>query len=676
MLETRHSNIEFLGKDGFQWFIAQVAPDKVWRDKNNQNFDNGFRAKIRILGYHPGEDAKEGGISDEDLPWAHFLVSPQFGAGNNYTGTSFALQGGEMVIGFFLDGEEGQQPVILGSFFANYKIEDFVSYKEALDKGTTGFKALEFDPNIDLGDHVSLEKKEKVLKAGGIVNSNEKIRDENNVEKKVIEKHFDNKSYHIPLPEICSDSKKKSGGIAKGLQKFIDKVQKLEEFSEGFIDPITQKIVDIDEEIEKASQEIEQAMGGIIRNARFKLFEEINEKVDDAVDFLKPDFLKKQIEAKKLKDGVYCAMENILNGLKNVVGDFLKGLIGNILNVPLCAAEQFLSGLMSLLNFKINMSLAPLLGGLSKFTGSAMPDFASKLTQSMEIAAAALSLFECEGQECDANPADFLSNKGLDLKKTIDPKSLLGKFTTLSGSGLVKGVTDLAGLSFPNVGGNLIDDVVGGASGSSPLEGLVSGCNVTDKQCGPPRIEIFGGGGLGAAADAVINETGKIIGVNMKDFGSGYKERPFVSIIDDCDNGKGASGVAIMDGDQVVNIGILNPGGAYLSDGVSDSEGVDVIGEIVDVNIISTGAGYEDGDLVVSESGQALTPIIEDGRIIGVQGKIDQGLTDIPSLTVQTNTGFGAKLIPITRFIKRAEYTDPIAPQAAIVTVISCPRFY
>jgi len=328
------------------------------------------------------------------------------------------------------------------------------------------------------------------------------------------------------------------------------------------------------------------------------------------------------------------------------------------------------------LNFSITAAIAPLLGGLSKFTGSFMPDFASKMTQSMEIAAAGLSLFECEGQECDANPADFLSNKGLDLKKAINPKSLLSKFTNLSVSGLVEGATDIVGLSFPNVGGNLIDDVVGGASGSSPLEGLVGGCNVTDKQCGPPRIEIFGGGGIGAAADAVINETGKIIGVNMKDLGFGYTERPFVSIIDDCENGKGASGVAIMEGDQVVNIAILNPGGAYLSDGVSDSEGVDVIGEIVDVNIISTGAGYEDGDLVVSESGQALTPIIEDGRIIGVQGKIDQGLTDIPSLTVETNTGFGAKLIPITRFVKREEYTDPIVPQAAIVTVISCPRFY
>ena len=125
-----------------------------------------------------------------------------------------------------------------------------------------------------------------------------------------------------------------------------------------------------------------------------------------------------------------------------------------------------------------------------------------------------------------------------------------------------------------------------------------------------------------------------------------------------------------------IAICILDAGGGYLSEGVSDSEGVDVIGEIVDVTIISTGAGYEDGDLVVSDSGQALTPIIEDGRIVGVKGTIDQGLTDIPELTVQTNTGFGAKLLPVTRFVKREEYTDPVVPEAELITVISCPRFY
>ena len=673
MLETRHSNVEFLGKDGFQWFIAQVAPDKVWRDKNNQNFDNGFRAKIRILGYHPGESEEEGGISDENLPWAHFLVSPQFGAGNNCTGTSFALQGGEMVIGFFLDGEEGQQPVVFGSFYANYNIDDLTSFKETLAKGTTGFKALAIDPDIEYGDHITIQKQEKILQSGVIINSNEEILDENKKKKKVIEKHFDNKSYHIETPEVCEDSKKKTGKISKALQKFFDTVNKLDKFSDGYIDPILNKIVNMDQVIADASQEISGAMSGIIRGARFELFKEINDKVDDAVDFLKPDFLKKQIEAKKLKDGVYCAIENILNGLKNVIGDFLKGLIGNILNAPLCAAEQFLSGLMSKLTNDIQNMIAPLLSGLSKFTGKVMPDFKSMMTKAMEISAAALALFECEGQECDENPADFLTNIGPDKKKQLDKDSLLSKFTTLSGSGLVGGIADLPGLVFPN---SVIGDTVGSFSGGSPLEGLVGGCNVSSKQCGPPRIEIFGGGGFGAVADAVINETGKIIGVNMKDLGFGYTEAPYVTMIDDCNNGKGATGIACMDGDKVMNICILDGGGGYLSEGVSDSQGVDVIGEIVDVNIISTGAGYEEGDLVVSETGQALTPIIEDGKIVGVTGKIDQGLTDIPKLTVQTNTGFGAKLLPVTRFVKREDYTDPVVPEAQLVTVISCPRFY
>ena len=675
MLETRHSSIEFLGKDGFQWFIAQVAPDKVWRDENNQNFDNRFRAKIRILGYHPGESEDEGGISDENLPWAHFLVSPQFGAGNNNTGTSFALQGGEMVVGFFLDGEEAQQPVVFGSFFANYNIDDLVSYKDALKKGSTGFKALEIDPDIDNGDHITIVKQEKILQSGVIVDSNEQVRDEKNELKNTIEHHFDNKTYEIPKPEICENPNKKTGKISKSLQKFFDKINKLEKFADGYIDPVLNKIVNIDKEIDKVSQEISNAMSGIIRGARFKLFDEINTKVDDAIDFLDPNNLIKNLEIKKAKDDIYCAIENILNGLKNVVGDFLKGLLGNILSFPLCAAEQFLSGLMSKLNFDIQNKIGGLLSGLSKFTGSAMPDFQSMMTKALGGVAAALSLFKCEGQECDPNPADFITNSGPDPKKMLNFNNMLNKFTTLSGSGLVGKLTDLAGLSFPQV--SAIGANVGDFAGSSPLEGLVGGCSPDrDKACGPPRIEIFGGGGFGAAADAVINETGNIIGVNMTDFGFGYTDKPYVTFIDDCNNGRGSAGIAIMDGDKMINVGILESGGGYLSEGTADTSGVDVIGEIVDINIISTGTGYEEGDLIVSDSGQALTPIIENGRIVGANGKIDQGLTNLPRLRVQTNTGVGAKLLPITRFVKREDYTDPVVPEANLVRVISCPRFY
>ena len=162
----------------------------------------------------------------------------------------------------------------------------------------------------------------------------------------------------------------------------------------------------------------------------------------------------------------------------------------------------------------------------------------------------------------------------------------------------------------------------------------------------------------------------------MTDFGFGYTDKPYVTFIDDCNNGRGSAGIAIMDGDKMINVGILESGGGYLSEGTADTSGVDVIGEIVDINIISTGTGYEEGDLIVSDSGQALTPIIENGRIVGANGKIDQGLTNLPRLRVQTNTGVGAKLLPITRFVKREDYTDPVVPEANLVRVISCPRFY
>ena len=102
---------------------------------------------------------------------------------------------------------------------------------------------------------------------------------------------------------------------------------------------------------------------------------------------------------------------------------------------------------------------------------------------------------------------------------------------------------------------------------------------------------------------------------------------PFVTIFDDCNNGKGATAKPVVEDGRIVNLIITNSGGGFLTpDSISDAEGVDVIGQVEGVDIISTGIGYEEGDLICSESGQCLTPVIEDGRIVGASGKIDQVL--------------------------------------------------
>jgi len=672
MLDTRHANIEFLGKDGFQWFIAQVAPDKVWRTENNQNFSNGFRAKIRILGYHPGENEAEGGISDENLPWAHFLVSPQFGAGNNNTGTSFALQGGEMVVGFFLDGEEAQQPVVFGSFFANWNIDDVVDYKTALVNGTTGFGALRTDDSVKNADSTELTNDQERTKSGVVIDSNSQITNKDGKKQDTKLKHSDNKKIEITVSSGTCDAKDKMSGVSKTMQKLFDTVNKLEKFSDGYIDPVLGRLVDVDELIDKASEEIAGAMSGIIRGVRYKAFEKINKIVDKTVNYLNPTFLTSQIAAKKMKDGFYCAMENIINGLKSFVGKFLKELLGKLVNVPLCAAEQFLGGLISGLTSNIQSAVGPILGSLSAFTGSAMPNVSGMLSSALGRLNTGLKLFDCTGGKCPQS-YDFIINQGSSPKNPINISGVLDKVTKLS---TVKNIADnLVDLSFPNAAG--IGATVGSASGSSPLAGLVGGCNVSSKTCLPPRVVIFGGEGIGAAADAVVSEIGEVIGVRMQDLGTGYTEPPFVSIVDDCDIGRGATATAIVKDGEVINI-VVNKGGAnYLSgDQIADVEGFDVIGEVEGVEVVATGAGYEEGDLIISDSGQTLKPIIENGRIVGASGKIDQGLSAIPSLSVDSNTGVGAVITPITRFVKREAYADPIVPQSQIITVISCPRFY
>ncbi len=675
MFETRNSNISFLGKDGFQWFIAQVAPDKYWRTEDNQNFDNGFRAKIRILGYHPGENEEEGGISDENLPWAHFLVAPQFGAGNNNTGTSFALQGGEMVIGFFLDGDEAQQPVVIGAFYANYNIEDVVEYKKVLEQGTTNFKPLAWDSLINNSDGTSLIEDKPVKKSGVIPTSDGFVKNKDNSDEKTKLNHLENEVEKVKVPSgECEDAKEKMNNVSRHLQEFFDKINKLEKFSDGYIDPILGKIVNLDKEIDKASKEIAGAMAGVIRGVRYKAFSEINLKINVKINFRSPTFLLDSIKAKELKDAFHCAMENILNGLQNFVGKFLKELVGKIVNIPLCAVEQFLGGLVAGITNQIQAAVAPSLSALASFTGAAMPNFQSLMADAMGKLNAAIKLFDCTGGKC-TDSFDYIINQGPIPKNQLKLDGILNKFHTLNGSGLPNLLDDLVGLSFPNIAG--IGDVVGSASGGSPLAGLVSGCNVSSKQCFPPRIEIFGGGGVGAAADAVINEVGEVIGVRIQDTGIGYQEPPFVLVVDDCNNGRGATGEAIVEDGQVVDIIIGGTGGGYLSgDQIADTEGIDVIGEVVGAKVITTGAGYEEGDLIVSDSGQTMTPIIENGRIVGASGKLDQGLTEMPALTVQTNTGVGARVAPITRFIKREDYTDPIVPEAELITIISCPRFY
>lgn len=90
-----------LGQEGFRWFLGIVEgvddPLKLGR------------VKVRVVNEH------DEGVETEDIDWAHVLM-PNTSACVDGVGDSPNLAVGSRVVGFYMDGEEKQNPMILGSF--------------------------------------------------------------------------------------------------------------------------------------------------------------------------------------------------------------------------------------------------------------------------------------------------------------------------------------------------------------------------------------------------------------------------------------------------------------------------------------------------------------------------------------------------------------------------------
>lgn len=95
---------EFAGLDGFIWFYGVV--------EDRQDPYQIGRVKVRCFGHHTGNKID---LPTEDLPWAQVML-PVTSAGISGIGqTPLGLVEGSHVFGFFRDGEDRQEPVVMGS---------------------------------------------------------------------------------------------------------------------------------------------------------------------------------------------------------------------------------------------------------------------------------------------------------------------------------------------------------------------------------------------------------------------------------------------------------------------------------------------------------------------------------------------------------------------------------
>ena len=120
-------NAGYLGQ-GFNWWIGQIADDSYWRDNiSSGKFEDkqsvpgwGYRYKVRIFGLH---DWGEETISSEHLPWANVMYPVTAGGYQTNSGETPNIRQGNIVFGFFLDGSEKDQPIIMGVLGNNAQTE-------------------------------------------------------------------------------------------------------------------------------------------------------------------------------------------------------------------------------------------------------------------------------------------------------------------------------------------------------------------------------------------------------------------------------------------------------------------------------------------------------------------------------------------------------------------------
>jgi len=95
---------EFMGKNGFQWFVG-VVEDR----KDPQTLG---RLRVRCLGYHTEGLDK---LPTSDLPWAHVMNPITSATVSGIGQTPLGAVEGTWVVGFFQDGSDAQQPIIIGT---------------------------------------------------------------------------------------------------------------------------------------------------------------------------------------------------------------------------------------------------------------------------------------------------------------------------------------------------------------------------------------------------------------------------------------------------------------------------------------------------------------------------------------------------------------------------------
>jgi len=659
MIDEALLKTNFIGKDGFRWWVGQIAPSTVQGEqlapKKGVN-SWGNRLKVRIMGYHPFSKAD---LADEDLPWANIMLPSTSGTGGANFAASVALRPGDVVIGFFLDGETAQQPVILGAFSRTSDVP------QDLPSESIGF--IPFTGYTD-----------KIPPPSGTLKANESGSTETTAQESPVTRKVGSNEDKISasstfgkdeiVADACADNF--IGKVSGSLDNLLSLSQEGTDFLSD-VSTVTKKIQSLSNNA--VSTMMESMYSNMIPELQGGLDALYNRTYATVFAATLNDGLAKTagIEAQKaqipkvsaLQGSLDCLPGKIVDGLGATIRGMIESAVFEVVDTGFCITEQLAGSLLNGITNDISDALDVPIAALSEI-----------IPKSFKV------------QDFLRSSSDTFKSIGGLISCNQDNKKCVGqvkKYTLGYGPARSFDLQD----AYDNVLKNMnIADTLGADSGPLTKPDCAS-----RTFCGPPTVSFFGGDGVGGFGRVIlggivdnteglsdvtadVSRTASIIGVEITDPGSTYfTTPPVVSFEDPCRQGYGAVGRAVIDYDpnsstygQIIAVDMISDGENYPSsstDEVINSEDIPV--GVTDTRIVDGGQGYEVETTTATDGNIEYNLTIDNGVIISATPINNVKITEIPKIVVSSPTGIGALIKPIIGRL-------PLTPQGEIIQVIDC----
>jgi hypothetical protein len=567
----------FVGRDGFLWWIGQVAPESSWKDNkpgspvgtNDDIKGFGERYRVRIMGYHTADIDK---IPDDELPWAYVMYPVTAGTGGRSSSQSANISQGDFVFGFFMDGEDAQMPVIMGllgnneyaAVSKNITKARFVPFSGYTENDKVTYTSLNTDKGGEVVKQTGPQTEGPAQSQGdnaGTPNNptvNESATQSTSKTDAATEASGEENTEALAQPSDCEPIP--MGKIQKDIQNVITDIQKAQKSIYKYSQAVKSDISDIQTyingKLQVASQKVAEGIKWVFKEIQKFVTNKVNNTMKNTYYLLFPNerpTLKKAVDT--VNDLIACLFRKFVGLLLGQIGAFLQDAANKVINGARCIVENLIANTLGQIIGELSREINKILSSITSLVGQAASIAGDVLGLLVDI----LSFLTCEEKpDCSSvNQWNILSGPQPISKSDID--SIIGKAKNFASG--VENLTDPDNFSFNTD----FSDVFS-----------LDACNIGPVLCGPPVAQFFGAEtGTGALGNLIISAAGEVIGIDMVSFGIGYdKTKTYGNVFDACGKGKGAVIRPVVEDYEdddgniqtgVVDIIIDDPGKGYLS---------------------------------------------------------------------------------------------------------------